>query len=485
MAQDFTLLRKQGFINGKWCNGDDGRSFEVVNPADETVITTVADMGAAETERAIAAAAAALPAWRALDAHRRAERLKDWYRRIVDHADELARLMTLEQGKPLAEALGEIHYSASFVEWFAEQGRRVRGEVIAPPANDRRLFSLRQPIGVVAAITPWNFPSSMITRKLAPALAVGCTVVVKPSELTPYSALALAALAEEAGIPPGVFNIVTGTDAPAIGRAMCASVDVRMVTFTGSSRVGKMLMAQCADTVKRVGLELGGNAPFIVFDDADISVALDALMKAKFRNSGQTCVCADRVLVDHRVHDRFVDGLAKRVGELVMGPGTGKGVTQGPMINQAALDRAEHRVADARAKGARVRCGGARCDGAGFFFPPTLITGATPDMDVLSEENFAPIIAVIPFKTEAEAIDLANDTPYGLAGYFCTEDYRRIFRVSEALEYGIVGVNEGIVSTALAPFGGVKESGLGREGGHRGIDEFLEEKYLCLGHMSF
>jgi succinate-semialdehyde dehydrogenase/glutarate-semialdehyde dehydrogenase len=481
-ASTLKLLRSEAYIDGAWVAGGDGR-LDVVDPASGAVLAQVPDLGAAETRRAIEAANAAWPAWRAKTGKARAEILYRWYQLQIEHQEDLARLMTAEQGKPLAEARGEVLYGASFVQWFAEEAKRVYGDVIPAHAADRRLVVIKQPIGVVAAITPWNFPIAMITRKCAPALAAGCPVVVKPAELTPLSALALAALAEQAGIPPGVFNVVTTSRPQEVGRELTANPTVRKLSFTGSTEVGKLLIRECADTVKKVSMELGGNAPFIVFDDADLDAAVAGAMASKYRNAGQTCVCANRLLVQDGIYDAFAERLAAAVGELKVGPGADEGVTQGPLINAEAVAKVEEHIADALGQGARLVCGGRRHALGGTFFEPTIIADVTPAMRVSREETFGPVAPLFRFRDEAEAVALANDTPYGLASYFYSRDIGRCWRVAEALEYGMVGINEGIISTELAPFGGVKESGLGREGSKYGIDEFVEVKYLCMGGL--
>lgn len=437
-------------------------------------------MGVQETRRAIEAAHAAWPAWRDKTAKERSAVLKRWHQLILDNQEDLARLMTAEQGKPLTESRGEIAYGASFVEWFAEEAKRVYGDVIPQHQPDKRLMVIKQPVGVCGAITPWNFPNAMITRKCAPALAAGCTVVVKPAEQTPLSALALAELAHRAGIPRGVFNVITG-DAPTIGRELCASPLVRKITFTGSTEVGRLLMRQSADTVKRISLELGGNAPFIVFDDADLDEAVEGAMASKYRNTGQTCVCANRIFVQERVYDAFAAKLREKIVSLRVGSGFEEGVQQGPLIDAQALAKVEEHIADAVAKGAKVVVGGRRHPLGGTFFEPTLLVEVKPGMKLMREETFGPVAPLIRFKSEEEAIRLANDTEYGLASYFYARDIGRIWRVAEALEFGMVGINAGIISNELAPFGGMKQSGLGREGSKYGIDEFVEIKYLCLG----
>ena len=478
--RDPALLRDRCYVDGAWVEADSGRRFDVDNPGDGSVVGSVPDMGAAEARRAIEAAERALPAWRALPAKERSRIVRKWHDLILANADDLALILTTEQGKPLAEAKGEILYGASFVEWFAEEGKRVYGDTIPSPTNDRRLLVLKQPIGVCAAITPWNFPSAMITRKLAPGLAVGCTFVLKPAEQTPFSALALAELAERAGFPKGVINMVTG-DAPSIGKEMCANPVVRKVTFTGSTEVGRILMRQSADTIKKLSLELGGNAPFIVFDDADLDAAADGAMASKYRNAGQTCVCANRIYVQEGVYDAFAQKLAERLATLKVGKGTDAGVTLGPLIDAQGLAKVEEHVADAVAKGAKVVVGGKRSALGGRFYEPTLLTGVTPEMKVSREETFGPVAPLFRFRDEADALRLANATEFGLAGYFYSRDVGRIFRVAEGMETGMVGVNVGNISNEVAPFGGVKQSGLGREGSKYGIEDFLEIKYVCLG----
>lgn len=474
------LLRSQLPIAGRWVDADDGGLLPVTNPATGELIVNVPRAGKAETERAIAAAEQALPAWRALTAKERAQVLRRWYQLMMEHQEDLARILTWEQGKSLVEARGEIAYGAAFIEWFGEEGKRVYGDVIPGFTPDRRLLVLKQPVGVVAAITPWNFPIAMITRKVGPALAAGCTVVVKPASETPLSALAAAVLAEEAGIPAGVLNVVTGP-AGVIGPVLTGSPVVRKLSFTGSTEVGRRLMAECAGTIKKVSLELGGNAPFIVFDDADLDAAVAGAIASKFRNSGQTCVCTNRLLVQDAVHDAFVDKLAAAMGRLKVGPGWEEGVNQGPLINAKAVEHAEAMVAAAVAAGAQVRCGGKRHTLGGLFYEPTLVTGVDNASEIAQNELFSPVATVIRFREEVEAIQIANDTEYGLASYFYSQNINRIFRVAEALEYGMVGVNEGLISTELAPFGGVKSSGLGREGSRYGIDDYLELKYVCIG----
>ncbi|RKT63121.1 succinate semialdehyde dehydrogenase [Azonexus fungiphilus] len=472
------LLRSTNLIDGKWVGADSGATLTVVDPASGERIAEVPRCGAAETRRAIAAADAALPAWRALTARQRGQLLLAWQRLILDHADDLAALITAEGGKPLSEARGEATYGASFVEWFAEEGKRTYGESIPSPNPATRLLVVKQPVGVCAAITPWNFPLAMITRKVAPALAAGCTVVVKPAEATPLTALALAALAEQAGFPAGVLNVVTG-DPVAIGGELCASPIVKKLSFTGSTAVGRKLMAQCAPTIKKLSLELGGNAPFIVFDDADVDAAVEGALVAKYRNTGQTCVCANRFLVQAGIYEDFASRFAARAAELKVGAGSEPGVAQGPLINAAGLAKVEAHVADALAKGARVLCGGARHARGGNFYQPTVLADVTRDMQVAREETFGPLAPLFRFEREEEAVAMANDTEFGLAAYFYSRDIGRAWRVGEALEYGMVGINTGLISNEVAPFGGIKQSGVGREGSKYGIEEYLEVKYLC------
>jgi succinate-semialdehyde dehydrogenase/glutarate-semialdehyde dehydrogenase len=476
--QNDQLLRTTNLIGGQWMAADDGALLAVVNPANGQKLAEVPLCGARETQRAIAAANAAWPAWRALTARRRAQLLQAWNRLILENADDLAQLITAECGKPLTEAKGEVIYGASFIEWFAEEGKRTYGESIPSPAANTRLIVIKQPIGVCAAITPWNFPLAMITRKVAPALAAGCPVVVKPAEATPLSALALAVLAEQAGFPAGVFNVVTGKPAE-IGSELCANPIVRKLSFTGSTGVGRLLMAQCAPTIKKLSLELGGNAPFIVFDDADVNAAVDGAMAAKYRNTGQTCVCANRFLIQSGIYEEFAAKFAEKARSLKVGDGTEAGVAQGPLINAAGLAKVEAHVADALSKGARVLCGGARHERGGNFFQPTVLADVSTAMQVAREETFGPVAPLFRFETEAEAIAMANDTEFGLAAYFFSRDVGRCWRVGEALEYGMVGVNTGMISNEVAPFGGIKQSGLGREGSKYGIEDYLEIKYLC------
>jgi len=476
--QNQALLRSTVFFGGKWVAADNGATFAVRDPASGSLLAEVPDCGAAETRRAIATADAALPAWRTLPAKQRAQVLQRWFALINANADDLAQLITAEGGKPLAEAKGEVAYGASFVEWFAEEGKRAYGETIPATVADKRLVVIKQAVGVCAAITPWNFPLAMITRKVAPALAAGCSVVVKPAEQTPLTALALAALAEEAGFPAGVFNVLTG-DPVAIGGELTANPVVRKLSFTGSTEVGRLLMAQCAPTIKKLSLELGGNAPFIVFDDADVDAAVNGALIAKYRNTGQTCVCANRILVQAGVYEEFARKLATGADKLKVGAGVEENVAQGPLIDDSALAKVEAHVADALAKGARLLCGGARHARGGNFYQPTVLADVTPDMKVAREETFGPVAPLFRFATEAEAVAMANATEFGLAAYFYSRDVARCWRVGEALEYGMVGVNTGLISNEVAPFGGVKQSGLGREGSKYGIEEYLEIKYLC------
>ena len=478
--KDELLLRQRCYVRGAWTEADDGRTLPVTNPATGETLGTVPRLGAAETRRAIEAADAAMPAWRARTAKERAAILRRWFELIMANQEDLATLMTAEQGKPRTESRGEIAYAASFIEWFAEEGKRVYGDTIPGYTADRRILVLKEPIGVVAAITPWNFPAAMITRKIGPALAAGCTAVVKPASSTPYSALALAELGERAGLPAGVLNVVTGDSGP-IGKELTTNPRVRKVSFTGSTEVGKTLMAQCAGTVKKVSLELGGNAPFIVFDDADVDAAVAGAVASKYRNSGQTCVCTNRFLVQAGVYDAFAKKLAQAVDQLKVGNGLQAETQQGPLIDEGAVRKVEEHISDAVAKGARVLTGGHRHALGGTFFQPTVLVGATPEMAVAREETFGPVAPLFRFQTEAEAVRMANDTQFGLAAYFYTRDLNRAWRVSEALEYGMVGLNTGLISTEVAPFGGVKESGMGREGSKYGIEDYLSVKYVCVG----
>ena len=478
--RDPSLLRSQCFLDGRWQDAEAGGRLEVTNPADRTRLGDVPACGAAETRAAITAAAAAWPAWRAHSGKERGALLRRWFDLVLEHQEDLALILTSEQGKPLAEAKGEIAYGASFLEWFAEEAKRVYGDLIASPQTDKRLLVMKEPVGVCAAITPWNFPIAMITRKAAPALAAGCPVVLKPAEQTPLSALALAVLAERAGFPPGVFNVITG-DPVTIGAELTSSPTVRKLSFTGSTEVGRLLMRQCAPTIKKLSLELGGNAPFIVFDDADLDAAVEGALASKYRNTGQTCVCANRLLVQDGVYEAFAGKLVDQVRGLKVGAGTESGVTQGPLIDTAALAKVEAQIADALALGARLLLGGKRHDRGGTFFAPTVLADVTPAMLCAREETFGPVAPLLRFHTEAQAITLANATEFGLASYFYSRDLGRVWRVSEALEYGMVGVNTGIISNEVSPFGGVKQSGLGREGSKYGIEDFLEIKYVCLG----
>jgi len=483
--QDRPLMRRQGFVAGAWVDADSGKEFAVTNPATGEVVAMVADLGVAETGRAIEAAAAAQPAWAATTAKERAKVLMRWFDLIMANRDELAALMTAEQGKPTAEARGEIAYAASFLEWFAEEGKRIYGDIIPSPMADRRMLVLKQPIGVCAAITPWNFPSAMITRKAGPALAAGCAIIVKPAELTPLSALALAELADRAGLPAGLLSIIpsNGASAPAIGKLLCESPAVRKISFTGSTEVGRILLRQAADGIKKCSMELGGNAPFLVFDDADLEAAVKGALASKYRNAGQTCVCANRLLVQDGIYDAFAKRLAEEVGKLKVGNGAEAGVTVGPLIEPAAVEKVEAHVADALAQGATLARGGKRHELGGTFFQPTVLTDVTPKMRIFREETFGPVAPLIRFKTEKEAIAMANDSEFGLAAYLYTRDVGRVFRVAEALEYGLVGANEGVIASEVAPFGGFKQSGIGREGSKYGIDEYVEIKYLCLGGL--
>jgi succinate-semialdehyde dehydrogenase / glutarate-semialdehyde dehydrogenase len=481
--KDSRLLRERCFVDGGWVGADEGGTLEVTNPATGQVLGSIPNMGAGETRRAIAAAGVALPAWKTRTAKERAVIMRRWFELMIENQDDLATLMTAEQGKPLAESKNEIVYAASFIEWFGEEGKRVYGDLIPGHQTDKRIMVLRQPIGVVAAITPWNFPAAMITRKAGPALAAGCTLICKPATQTPYSALALAELGDRAGIPKGVFNVVTGS-AAAIGGEMTSNPTVRKVTFTGSTGVGKKLMAQCAGTVKKLSLELGGNAPFIVFDDADLDAAVQGAIASKYRNTGQTCVCANRLLIQAGIYDKFADKLKLAVSQLRIGDGLAGVTDQGPLIDAKAVAKVEEHIADALAKGAKLTLGGKRHALGGTFFQPTILTAATPDMLLAREETFGPVAPLFKFETEAQAIAMANDTEFGLAAYIYTQNLARSWRVSEAVEYGIVGLNTGIISTEVAPFGGVKESGIGREGSKYGILDYTEIKYVCVGGVS-
>jgi len=477
------FLRAAGYINGVWTAGGATKTFDVINPATGEVLASLPDMGAAETTAAIDAAYIAQVAWAARPAKERAAILRKWFDLMVANADELAAILTAEMGKPLPEARGEILYAASYVEWYAEEAKRIYGETIPAPSNDKRMVVIKQPVGVVGTITPWNFPAAMIARKIAPALAVGCTVVSKPAEQTPLTAIALAVLAEEAGIPAGVLNIIVGLDGPAIGRELCGNAKVRKISFTGSTEVGRILMRQCADQIKKVSLELGGNAPFIVFDDADLDAAVEGALASKYRNAGQTCVCANRIYVQSGVYDAFAAKLAAKVAELSVGDGFKAGVTIGPLIDEQGIAKVEDHVRDAVSKGARVLTGGKRIEGAGTFFAPTILTGIDRSMKVAREETFGPVAPLFRFETVDDVIAQANDTEFGLAAYFFAGDLKKVWRVAEALEYGMVGINTGLMSAETAPFGGIKQSGLGREGSRHGADDYLEMKYLCIGNV--
>jgi succinate-semialdehyde dehydrogenase/glutarate-semialdehyde dehydrogenase len=478
--KDPRLFRQQCYVDGQWIDAESKRTIPVTNPADGSVIGTVPALSAADTRRAVEAAERAFPAWRGKTAKERAKILKAWHDLMIANQDDLALLMTAEQGKPLNESRGEVGYGASFIEWFAEEGKRAYGDVIPSPTNDRRIVVTKQPVGVVAAITPWNFPNAMITRKAGPALAAGCTIVIRPATSTPYSALALAELAERAGLPKGVLNIVTGPSGE-VGRELTANPTVRKLSFTGSTEVGKVLLEQCAKTVKKVSMELGGNAPFIVFDDADVDEAVKGAMLSKYRNTGQTCVCANRFLVQDKVYDAFAARLAEASRKLRVGNGLKGETDQGPLIDMAAVAKVEEHIEDALEKGAKVLSGGKRHQLGGSYFEPTVLTEVNTQMKVAREETFGPLAPLFRFRTDEEAIQIANDTEFGLAAYFYSRDIGRIWRVAEALEYGIVGINVGIISTEVAPFGGMKESGIGREGAKYGLEEFLEVKYMCMG----
>ena len=476
-----SLYKTQCYINGEWRDANNGVAIEVNNPFSKKIIGRVPDMRTAECVEAVDAAYTAFQEWKNYAAAERAQILRRWYELQIENLDDLAKILTIEQGKPLAEAKGEIRYGASFVEWFAEETRRVYGDVIPGHGRDKRITVIKQPIGVVGAITPWNFPNAMITRKIAPALAAGCTVVIKPSELTPLSALALAALAEQAGFPKGVINIITTSNAPAIGKELTSNPKVKKISFTGSTKVGKILLRQSADSVKKVSLELGGNAPFIVFDDADVDAAVEGAIASKFRNAGQTCVCSNRIFAQADIYDEFVTKLAKVVAQLELGDGLKEGVNIGPLIEPKALAFVESVVENARSNGATILTGGKASNANDLIYEPTIITNPTTDMMVFQEEIFGPVAPVFKFETEKEVIEMANDTPFGLASYFYGRDYARIWRVAEALEYGMVGINTGMISTTVAPFGGIKESGFGREGSKYGIDDFVNIKYMCWG----
>ena len=480
LLKDPSLLATQGYLAGEWVNGEDGATFDVTNPARGDVIAKVADLSRAQTARAIAAAEAAQKEWAAKTAKERANILRRWYDLMMENADDLGTILTAEQGKPLAEAKGEVGYGASFIEFFAEEAKRIYGETIPGHQPDKRIMVLKQPIGVAASITPWNFPNAMITRKAAPALAAGCSFVARPAAETPLSALVMGVLAERAGIPKGVLSIIPSSRSSEIGKEFCENPAVRKLTFTGSTEVGRILLRQAADQVMKCSMELGGNAPFIVFDDADLDEAVAGAIMCKFRNNGQTCVCANRIYVQAGVYDAFAEKLAAALSQMKIGDGLEDGVALGPLINQDAITKVQEHIADATAKGGTVFYGGERHQGEGFFMPPTIVTGATKDMAVATEETFGPLAPLFKFEDVDEVIELANDTIFGLASYFYAKDLSRVYKVAEALEYGIVGVNTGIISTEVAPFGGVKQSGLGREGSHHGIDDYLELKYICM-----
>ncbi|HEY5808415.1 MAG TPA: NAD-dependent succinate-semialdehyde dehydrogenase [Povalibacter sp.] len=480
LLRDMTLFREQAFVGGQWEGASGGKVKEVFNPANGKLIGTVPNLGVDATRRAIEAANRALPDWRSRTAKARAQILRKWFDLMMANQEDLAILMTVEQGKPLVESRGEIAYAASFIEWFGEEGKRAYGDVIPSHGTDKRIVVLKQPIGVTAAITPWNFPAAMIARKVAPALAAGCTMVIKPSELTPYSAFAMCVLAERAGVPAGVISVVTGDSKP-IGAELTSNPIVRKLSFTGSTPVGKLLMAQCATNVTKLSLELGGNAPFIVFDDADLDAAVAGAIASKYRNAGQTCVCANRLYVQSGIYDRFAEKLAQAVRSMKVGDGLDKDTQIGPLIEEKAVKKVEQHVADAVSKGAKVMVGGKRGDGPGTFYLPTVLTGVTADMLPMREETFGPVAPLMKFNTDDEALRLANDTEFGLASYFYSRDVQRVWRIAEGLETGMVGINEGIISTEVAPFGGVKESGIGREGSRYGLEEYMEIKYLCFG----
>lgn len=481
--KDPSLLRQQAFLAGAWESSASGLVKKVLNPASDAVLGTIPDLGALETRRAIEAAHQAWPDWRARTAKERAQILRRWFDLTLAHQEDLAVLMTLEQGKPLAESRGEITYAAAFLEWFAEEAKRAYGDVIPGHGRDKRILVVKQPIGVTAAITPWNFPAAMIARKVAPALAAGCPMIIKPSELTPFSALAMAVLAERAGVPPGVLSVVTG-DAKTIGNELTSHPLVRKLSFTGSTAVGKQLMAQCAGTLKKVSLELGGNAPFIVFDDADLEAAVAGAIASKYRNAGQTCVCANRILVHSGIYERFAAALAAAAAQLTVGNGLDERTRIGPLIDDRAVLKVERHVSDAQRKGAKVLLGGVRPAGSGAFYSPTVLTDVQPDMLVMREETFGPVAPLVRFSSDEEAIRLANATEFGLASYFYSRDLQRVWRVAEALESGMVGINEGLISNEAAPFGGIKESGIGREGSKYGLEEYLQMKYLCFGGLA-
>jgi|TARA_B110000263_G_scaffold37324_1_gene28892 succinate-semialdehyde dehydrogenase/glutarate-semialdehyde dehydrogenase len=477
---DSKLFRQKCYVNGDWIEADDGNTIDVTNPVDNSIIGTIPKLGSEETRRAIQGAEKAQKKWRQLTGKERSAILRNWYNLMMENQEDLAILMTIEQGKPLNESRGEILYAASFIEWFAEEGKRVYGDTIPGHQRDKRIVVLKEPIGVCAAITPWNFPSAMITRKAGPALAAGCSMVVKPATSTPYSALAMAELAERAGVPPGVLSVVTGGSSD-IGGELTSNPIVRKLTFTGSTEVGRKLIEQCAGTIKKVSMELGGNAPFLVFDDADLDEAVEGAMASKYRNTGQTCVCANRILAQDGIYDAFTEKLADAVKKLKVGNGLDDGVTQGPLIDMAAVEKVEQHITDAVSKGAKIVVGGGRHSMGGTFFQPTLLVDVTPTMQITREETFGPLAPIYRFHTDDEGIKLANDTEFGLAAYFYARDVNRIWKVSEELESGIIGINTGLISTEVAPFGGVKQSGIGREGSHYGLDDYLEIKYLCYG----
>ncbi len=481
---DKSLLKDKAYIDGQWCAAKDTRTFAVTNPANGEQLVQVSDCGAADTEQAVAAAEKSLPAWRAKTAKERSAILRKWFELMIANQEDLAVILSTEQGKPMTESRGEIAYGANFLEWFAEEGRRIYGDVIPGHAADKRIIILKEPIGVTAAITPWNFPTAMIARKVGPALAAGCTMVVKPAAETPLSALAMAELAERAGVPAGVFSVVTSDQAAVVGGILTSSPTVKKLSFTGSTAVGKLLMQQCAGTVKKVSMELGGNAPFIVFNDADIEAAVQGAMISKYRNSGQTCVCTNRFIVQSGVYEEFCTRLAAAASELKLGPASSGEVQQGPLITKAAVEKVASHVEDAVSKGARVLLGGEADELGGLFYKPTVLADITKDMAVMSEETFGPVAPVIKFEEEAEGVAMANSTEFGLAAYFYSKDINRIWRVAEALESGMVGINDGLISTEVAPFGGVKESGVGREGSKYGIEDYLEIKYLCMGGIA-
>ena len=482
LLKDPSLFKKEAFINGKWIKSSSGKTFPINNPATDEIIAQVTNLDAADADKAIAAANAAFPKWKSITGKERAGLMRKWFDLILQNKDDLAILMTLEQGKPLAESVGEVVYGASFIEWYAEEAKRVSGTIPTTIWGDKRFMVLKQPVGVCVAITPWNFPNAMITRKIAPAMAAGCTIVIKPAEQTPLSALALAELAIRAGIPEGVMNIVTADaeQSIAIGKTLCASPIVRHLSFTGSTEVGRILMSQCAPTVKRLGLELGGHAPFIVFEDADIDAAVAGAIASKYRNSGQTCVCANRIYVHKKVHDAFVEKFSKAVQKIKVGNGMDAGISQGPLIDHAALEKVERHIADALSKGAKLVTGGKPSPLGGTFYEPTILANVTSNMLITYEETFGPVAPIIPFESDDEVVELANNSQYGLASYFYSRDIGRIWKVAEALEYGMVGVNSGILANEVVPFGGVKQSGLGREGSVFGMDEYLELKYVCI-----